>query len=115
MIRPSFQGGSEFRGGLAPARINDKWGYIDPEGLFIIPPQFLSAEPYSEGRAAITANDDFCNLSFIDRAGKVVTPRPFMEAKPFRHGLAFVVDDGTIGYINRAGRYVWRGWNVPHK
>jgi WG containing repeat len=115
VIHPTFQSGSEFNCGLAAARMDSRWGYINPEGHFIIPPQFRSATPFSEDRAAVTNNDDFCNTWFIDRRGKVVTRRPFMEAKPFRHGLAFVVDDATIGYVNRAGRYVWRGWNVPHK
>lgn len=41
-----------FSSGLAPARVNGLWGYLDREGRFAIPPRFLRAAPFSEGLAA---------------------------------------------------------------
>ena len=41
-----------FADGLAPAKLNGRWGYLDRNGNFAIPPRFLAAAPFSEGLAA---------------------------------------------------------------
>lgn len=95
--------------------MNDKWGYINPDGRFVIPARYRSAEPFSEGYAAIATGDEFRNISFIDHTGEVIITGLFSEVKPFRHGLAFFCDEVTIGYIDETDDCPWRCWNVPHK
>jgi hypothetical protein len=41
-----------FSNGLAPVKLNDRWGYLDRTGRFAIPPRYFRAEPFSEGLAA---------------------------------------------------------------
>jgi hypothetical protein len=41
-----------FAGGLALAKLNGRWGYLDRNGDFAIPPRFPAAAPFSEGLAA---------------------------------------------------------------
>ena len=41
-----------FAGGLAPAKLNGRLGYLDRNGNFATPPRFLAAAPFNEGLAA---------------------------------------------------------------
>ena len=43
-----------FKGGRALVRLNNRFGYLDPAGRFVIPPRYLRAESFSEG-LAVTA------------------------------------------------------------
>ncbi len=43
-----------FKGNRALIKLNNRFGYLDPEGGFVIPPRFLRAESFSEG-LAVTA------------------------------------------------------------
>jgi len=49
-----FQDARPFAGGLAPVKLNGRWGYLDRNGDFAIPPGFAAAAPFSEGLAAVT-------------------------------------------------------------
>ena len=46
-----FDRAHEFCGGLAPVKLNDKWGYIDQSASFVIEPKFNAALPFSAGGA----------------------------------------------------------------
>lgn len=60
---------------LRPIQQNGKWGYIDSTGKIIVKPQFVSAEEFSEGLAAIENEDG--KHSYVDESGVVVIePRP---------------------------------------
>jgi hypothetical protein len=48
-----FDGVGDFSGGLAPAKIGDKWGYIDTAGRLVIARMFDSARSFSEGLAPV--------------------------------------------------------------
>jgi hypothetical protein len=61
--------GSRFSGGLAPARIGEQCGFMDPKGKLVIPPRFSNARNFSEGLAAV----EVCpRQGYIDRSGKFV-------------------------------------------
>ncbi|HEX8385800.1 MAG TPA: WG repeat-containing protein, partial [Rubricoccaceae bacterium] len=38
---------------LFPARLGDKWGYVDASGAVAIAPRFDDAQSFSEGRAGV--------------------------------------------------------------
>ncbi|MBU4447092.1 MAG: WG repeat-containing protein, partial [Proteobacteria bacterium] len=60
---------SKFSGGLAPAKIGEKCGYVDRKGNLVIQPRFLNARNFSEGLAAV----EVCSgWGYIDRSGKLV-------------------------------------------
>lgn len=39
--------------GLAPVQVDNRWGFIDTNGRFVINPQFDRAEPFAEGLAPV--------------------------------------------------------------
>ena len=51
--------------------LNNKWGYINREGEWLLEPRFK-------------------------------------QAYHFRGELALVVDEETVGYINKQGEFIWR-------
>ena len=53
VIAPSFAEASEFSGGYAAVRIDDKWGYIDTSGELVIEARFGAAFPFAGGRARV--------------------------------------------------------------
>lgn len=127
VIQPQFEDAEDFRGGLAPVKIHgdettwcprdqsgsrkgftNKWGYIDKTGKIVIPAQYESAEPFSEGLGAIQNCDE---AFYIDRAGKKIILGNFRYASSFAGGLARVeimAKDGLqTGFIDRSGKLVW--------
>jgi len=126
VIEPKFEDGESFREGLAPVKVRGEvvwcsadssgnrsgssmmWGYIDKTGRIVIPQVLSSAEPFSEGLAAVSKCDE---AYFIDKTGKTVISGNFRYASSFSGGLArvsMVVNDAIIdGYVDRTGRVVW--------
>jgi len=127
VIQPQFEDAGDFSEGLAPVKVYSeetiwcprdesgsrsgftmKWGYIDKTGKLVIPPQFETAEPFSEGLAAIHTCD---HSFFIDKTGKRVIVGEFKYASSFLGGLAraetLANGDLLSGYINRTGKFVW--------
>ncbi len=47
------QPGYQVREGLFPAKKDEKWGFMDLKGVFVIEPQFAEASGFSEGYAAV--------------------------------------------------------------
>jgi hypothetical protein len=96
---------------------NGKWGYQDTTGAFVIPPQFDSADVFSEGLARVELHRKW---GYVDVSGRVVIPLKFVHAEPFTDGLALVYTTwganifGTegwdffrrAGYINHDGKFV---------
>ena len=127
VIEPKFEGADDFHEGLAPVRVHseettwcptepsgsrkgftNKWGFIDKTGKLVIPPQYESATPFSEGLAAINNCEE---AFFIDKTGKKVISGDFTYATSLAGGLALVnlkrKDFGWWGYIDRSGKLVW--------
>ncbi len=68
------------------------FGYMDTSGNFVIKPQFYSAQPFSEGKAAVKFDDRLSgnNWGYIDRSGQTAIPMQFSGGGPFHRGIAFV-------------------------
>lgn len=98
--------------GLIPVETeDDKVGFKDISGAYVIDPTFDSALSFSEGLApAKTLGGIFENTwGYIDRTGEFAFPAKFAIAHRFSDGLARVVDelpDGHTGFIDSAGAYV---------
>jgi hypothetical protein len=95
----------EFSHGLAPAKREGKWGYIDIKGTWVISPRFENARAFSaSGLAAIRYDGKW---GYIDLKGSVVIRPHFEDAREFvKNGLASVTVDGKCGFINRRGAAV---------
>lgn len=72
---------------IKPVEKNGKWGYVDEDGQFAIPPRFDWAGPFSEGLAAIEIDHKF---GYIDPDGRFAIQPKYFEAEPFHNGLALV-------------------------
>jgi hypothetical protein len=126
IIEAQFEDAENFSEGLAPVKIKGelvwcpadesgnregstmRYGFIDKTGKLVIPAQFESAEPFSEGLAAIHNCDQ---AFFIDKTGKTVIPANFKYASSFSGGLARVsiLRNATLleAYIDKTGKIVW--------
>lgn len=61
---------AEFRDGLAPAKKNDRWGYINRSGKEVVPFIYAYAYPFNNGRAEV--EKDYEQMVFINTKGEVV-------------------------------------------
>jgi hypothetical protein len=127
VIEAKFEDAENFSAGLAPVKVHNEetvwcpadesgnrsgatmmWGYIDKTGKTVIPAVFNSAEPFSEGVAAVRKCDQ---AYFIDQSGKTVIKGNFTYASTFSGGLArfeTLTKDGLLsGYVDRTGKLVW--------
>lgn len=116
----SRQAARSFAEGLAAVSLDDKWGFIDPNGSFVIQPQFGWVGDFSEGLALVTtaSTDHYWDrdtlFGYIDRTGKYVIRPRFNWGGRFAEGLAPVcigscrgsARSDLIGYIGRDGKYV---------
>ena len=118
VLRLPFPGGTQdcasawgdFADDVSRWLFGKKYGFIDRNGKTVIPPQFDLTYGFSEELAAVQIGKKW---GYIDKTGTlVIAPQDFWNVGPFQHGLAEVqTKDGSVGYIDRAGRYVWG----PHK
>ena len=106
LIAPRFQMASAFSEGLAAVLGVDGFSYIDGAGSVIIAGPFESADEFHEGVAVVYGNQ---SAWYIDRTGQRAVPSVYAHAGRFFHGRANVqFIDGTLAYIDRAGRVLSR-------
>ena len=122
-----FDEARNFSEGLAAVRgKNNKYGFIDKTGKFVIQPQFHHVGDFSEGLAAVEPVDaDWPgNLAYINHNGQIVIKsmstvpdRPSrvefdLHYYRFCGGVARVSlgkdeDRDAEGYINQEGKFIW--------
>lgn len=91
---------------LIPVCKNEKWGYINKKGDFIINPQFADATYFSDGLARVS--DSKGNVGYINKKGKYVIAAKYKQGTYFKEGLAFVVaEGGAPTCINKKGKTVF--------
>ena len=86
---------------LIPATDENKWGFIDTTGNWVLQPQFDFCEPYSEGMALIENNERY---GFVDLYGELIIDPIYEEADYFNRGVAIVFNGEYYGAINRFGK-----------
>ncbi|MBD1911183.1 MULTISPECIES: WG repeat-containing protein [unclassified Leptolyngbya] len=111
VIEPHFSFARDFSEGLAAVMVEDRLGYIDKAGRFIIPP-LLEVDPlslyregayqFSEGLSRMAIDHQW---GYIDPAGKILIPPQFDGAENFSNGLARVEVEHRYGYINKRGKF----------
>lgn len=102
VIKSRFDDVGLFEDGLAPAKMNGKWGYIDREGKSVIPYKYEAAAPFNTGLARVML---YGKYGFIDKSGLTVIPFKYMLASDFDNGLARVVFDGKAGFVDKSGQW----------
>jgi hypothetical protein len=72
---------------LFDVQIDSEAGYVDKNGEIVIPFDFDTAYPFSEGLASVRMGDKF---GYIDHTGEIVILPQFENVEPFREGVALV-------------------------
>jgi WG containing repeat len=101
-----FDEAGPFSEGLAAAKADGKFGYINAAGTFVIKPSYEQATPFSEGLAAVKIDGLY---GFIDKSGRAVIPPKYSEVRSFSEGLAAVLIDRTKwnwAFIDPTGKQV---------
>jgi hypothetical protein len=91
-----------FSEGLCGVKKAGKWGYINTNGILVIPNQFDYARPFIEGLANVQLGNQ---IGFINKTGQYEINPQFDQAGDFHEGLAAVHTDSGWGFINKAGTY----------
>lgn len=115
VIAAKFDDASDFEDGLALVGVGEfglhgsgdhRFGFIDINGKWVIPPTYREMYGFSEGLAA--AMNDEGKWGFIDKTGKVVIAFQFEVGSFFSEGLArtFSKEESKYGYIDHSGRWV---------
>lgn len=108
-----FQDARVFSEGLAAVQdeATGRWGYIAPNGDWVIEPQFEAAYDFSEGLAAVR-NSDSSDYGFIDKTGEWAInpqfkpPSYLVSGYGFSEGLVVAKGaDGRLGYIDQTGAW----------
>lgn len=99
-----FEDANAFEEGLCAVQLNKKWGFVDSNINFVIPPKFDSVE-YSFSQGLVAAKSG--NLwGFIDKTGTWVIPPRYEWTKNFKNGKSLVAQKGKWGIINSRGETI---------
>ncbi|MCX6244907.1 MAG: WG repeat-containing protein [Bacteroidetes bacterium] len=103
-----------FNEGLVKAIIGDwgnyRVGFIDRNGVEIVPVKYDNVEVFSEGLALVKLNNKY---GFVDKNGKEVIPIIYENALSFHDQLAAVRLNDKCGYIDKKGELII-GFNFQH-
>jgi hypothetical protein len=112
---------------LKPAKNNQRWGFVDRTGRFVVAPKYFAAWPFKEGLALVVTSGpwhplgnesgDFrlARITYIDGSGREIrAPISVRRASSFSDGRAVVVPDKVMrikggcakgGYLNTRGEW----------
>jgi hypothetical protein len=100
-----------FSGGRAAVLLDEKWGFIDRAGRWVVKPlydQVCWTGGFRNGLCMVKLKDKY---GYIDPTGAVVIPIKYWGAWPFSEGVAHVEEKndetGDWGYIDTSGRLVF--------
>jgi tetratricopeptide (TPR) repeat protein len=81
----------------AAVKKNNKWGYVNRKGNWVIKPTFQNARSFSIGLGGVQQNELW---GFVDTKGNYVIEPQFSEVKPFsRTGIAPIREGNTWHFI----------------
>jgi len=100
---------------------NERWGFINTQGEWVIESQYLWAANFSDGIAAVASAASGCWI-LIDEAGNITSEkelcpyginannfRPQQMYDPFAEGIAPATIDRQVKYVNKQARVVIPG------
>ena len=100
-IPPIYERVHDFSEGLAVVRMDEKYGYINMNGIIVIPCQYSGAREFSNGIAQVEQIDeetDFENItwSLIDSEGYAISDSKYAVIREYREGFASAGKYSTI-------------------
>ncbi len=92
-----------FNEGRLAVKRNGLWGFVNHEGLEVIPCRFREVLGFSEGLAAVKIGRHW---GFIDKMGNVVIKFDYSRVGNFKSGMAWAATAKGVGYINHQQQFV---------
>jgi hypothetical protein len=80
-----------------------KWGFCDRKGNIVIAPQYLAANSFSDGLAAVKKEKYWI---YIDKTGTQIIEGQFQRADAFHDGIAAVMKDNKWMLIDKTGNQI---------
>jgi WG containing repeat len=137
-----FEDATPFREGLAAVKLNDKWGFIDRAGDFVIEPTYEAMNAFTScNYYTLDSNDQrdqglletyTCNVGFFDGVARVVqngmyffidvnnnllTSQGFDDAYRFDNGQSMVKScvskNWKVGFMGKSGQVQY--FQIPTK
>ncbi len=100
-LLPDIQiAGWPFTEGCILAEKENRFGFVDLQGTWIINPEYDNALPFTEGLASATLDG---KSGFIDKQGRWIIPPVYEETIAFTGGIAIVSIDTSSGIIDKNG------------
>ncbi len=103
LFEPGFDVLGYLNQGLASAKFDGKYGFVDQYGRRVIPFRFDMVDDFQEGLAPAAINDKW---GYIDANGDYVIAPQYDEAKKFLCGGAFVRKKEEWGLIDANGNWL---------
>ncbi len=99
---------SEFKEGrMGVAAEDDKWFYIDENGVPVGEQTFYLAEPFNCGVAVVCSDSSLMKYKLIDPEGSFVSEQEFESIGQFKDGVAPATLDGREVFINTQTQIVF--------
>jgi hypothetical protein len=93
--------GSDFSEGLAVVDEDEKWGYIDKGGAYVVLPTYEATEAMTNGRGLVRKDGKY---GYVDNSGSLVIAAEYDDALQFAEGVAPIKKENKWGYIDRDGK-----------
>jgi hypothetical protein len=92
---------------LAPARQGGLWGYINPRGEWLIPPQYGMAKNFNENLAEVVMyREDNIVSGFINKENKLMIELPELNYSNLSEGMLPYLEKEAYGYMDSTGAKV---------
>jgi hypothetical protein len=107
LIEPKFEALGHLYNGLAPARIDGRFGFIDRTGAFVIPPKFDKGSYFESDGLSIASVEN--KWGVIDRSGAwVIEPQHGLLLRARGKPIYWVRIGEKFGAIDRTGKLIVR-------
>lgn len=105
VAKPQYDKISSFHDGVAVVSVNNKWGYINQQGIEVVKPEFDRTYDFSEGMGVVVSSDG--QLKGIANSNGILKVPVGLKVNPrfpkFSDGLLLVTDGKKWGYLNKSG------------
>lgn len=105
-IPTEYDVANSFSEGLAFVKTEDKSGFINKDGNFVInlPKDYSASSGFKNGLAVIS-NAKY-KKGVIDQSGNTIIPFDYDDISTFEDGIAKVKKNGKYGYINKSNQII---------
>lgn len=105
VAKPQYDKILPFHDGVAVVSVNNKWGYINQQGIEIVKPEFDKTYDFCEGVGVVVSSDG--QLKGIANSNGIIKVPIGLKVNArfpkFSDGLLLVTDGKKWGYLNKSG------------